>query len=502
MIRVGLTGPGPDSEPDGGPGAGQDITHAAGSLVVSGGGTTMVSTDVLLAQVARLRLLQADAAGWRERGARIRALEAEPAPMWAADAPGLAVFAARQAIDAVEEHSGALADALVAAAEAYGYAERTAEMFARIAGSWVGHTLGYALGRLAPMILLAAAGPVLTAGVVAWLLGGLPGLPGRTGRTGSAGPAENPRLLTNPVLVAAVRVIVSSVDDAAAGTLGLPFPVSVALGDEGVRMLGVTTSAAGVLAAARAAGMLREAPVSVARVGRLRPVRPPTGIGDLAARIPAVSSGGPQVRIERYGGAAKPAWLVYIGGTAQWSPVAAGEPWDLTSNVVGVADQGAGSYRAVVQAMREAGIRPTDPVIPVGHSQGGLVAAQVAASGEFNTVAVATFGAPIAQVPVPDGLPTVAVEHSDDLVPALGGATRDPDARLTVRREVYAGVEVPAAPLPAHSLVNYRETARLVDASTEPRLAEFRAIVTGLVGETPGTASRWRGSRVVATASE
>ena len=510
MSRAGLTGPGPGGGPGSGPNAGPDTTSAAGALVVSGGGTTMVSTDVLLAQAARMRLLQADAAGWQDRGARIRALEAEPAPMWAADDPGLAVFAARQAIDAAWEHSGALADALVAAAEAYGHAERAAEMFARIAGVWVGHTLGYALGRLAPMILLAAAGPALTAGVVAWLLGALgrpPGLPGRTGPGTAPGgahgrPGGNPRLLTNPVLVAAVRVIVSSVDDAAAGALGVPFPVSVALGDEGVRALGVTTSAAGVLAAARAVGMLREAPVSVARVGRVRPARPPTGFGDLAARIPAVSSGGPQVRIERYGGAAKPAWLVYIGGTTEWSPVAAREPWDLTSNVVAVADQGAGSYRAVVQAMREAGIRPDDAVIPVGHSQGGLVAAQVAASGEFNTVAVATFGAPIAQVPVPDALPTVAVEHSDDLVPALGGATRDPAARLTVRREVYAGAGVPAAPLPAHSLVNYRETARLVDASTEPRLADFRTLVADLAGEAPGTASRWRGSRVAASSSE
>jgi len=304
------------------------------------------------------------------------------------------------------------------------------------------------------------------------------------------------------VLVAALRVIVSSIDDTAAGALGVPLSVSMALGDEGAGILGVTTSAAGVLAAARAVGALREAPVAVARVGRPRPARPPTGFGDLAARIPAVSAGGPQVRIERYGGAAKPAWLVYIGGTAEWSPVAAGEPWDLTSDLTAVADQGAGSYRAVVQAMREAGIRPSDAVIPVGHSQGGLVAAQVAASGEFNTVAVATFGAPVGQVPVPDGLPTVAVEHSDDLVPALGGADRDPAARLTVRREVYANAPVPGSPLPAHSLVNYRETARLVDASAEPRLADFRSLVTTLVGTAPGETSRWRGSRLVSTAAE
>lgn len=500
MNRAGLTGPGPgpDGAPVGTPG-GPPSGGAGGSLIVSGGGSTMVSTDALLAEAARLRVLHADATSWRERGARIRALESEPAPMWSAGDPGLAVYAARQSIDLAWEHSGALADALVAAAEAYGRAEAINEGFARVTGVWVAHTLG----RLAPLILWAAV-PAVTAGAVAWLLGG------STGRLGPGGApaamrrwlAENPRVLTNPVLVGAVRVMVSSVDDAVEGALGVPFPVSLALGDEGVRALGVTTSAVGVLAAARSAGMLREAPVTVARVGRAGAAVPPAGFGDLATRIPAVSTGGPQIRIERYGDAARPTWLVYIGGTAEWSPVAGVEPWDATSNLVAVADQGAGSYRAVAEAMRRAGIGAGDPVIPIGHSQGGLVAAHLAAAGEFNTVAVATFGAPVAQVPVPDGLPTLAVEHTDDLVPALGGTDTHPEARLTVRREVYAGAPVPDSPLPAHSLTNYRETARLLDASTEPRLADFRARLATLAGTAPGEATRWRGRRLVATASE
>lgn len=478
-----------------------------GALVLSGGGTTMVATGALLAQAARLARLHADAADWSARLERVRVLEDESAPAWSAGDPGLVVFAARQSIDAIETRSGELSESLVAAAEAYGRAERTAEMLARIAGSWVAHTLG----RLAPLIL-AAAIPAATAGAVAWLLGGLLGLEDqRGGGRGDQGqdlrpgprPLANPdpRLLTNPAVVAMIRVLVSSVDDAAAGAVGLPFPVSAALGDEGAGLVGVTASAAGTLAAARSIGMLRETPVTVARVGRPRPATPPTGFADLAARIPAVSRGAPQVRIERYGGA-DAAWLVYIGGTIEWSPVSAGEPWDMTSNITAVAEQGAGSYRAVVQAMREAGIRPTDPVIPVGHSQGGLVAAQLAAAGEFRTVAVATFGAPVAQVPVPPGLPQVAVEHAEDLVPAFGGSAGDAPARLTVRRELFAGAAVPASPLPAHGLVNYRETARLVDASPAPALVDFRTLLAATVGTAPGVATRWRGSRSAAIASK
>jgi len=467
-----------------------------GALVLSGGGTTMVATDLLLAQAARLTLLHADATLWQARLERIRTLEDVPAPMWAADDPGLAVFAVRQSIDAIETRSGELADSLVAAAEAYGQAERTAQLLARIAGAWIAH----ALGRLAPWIL-AAAIPAVTGGAVAWLLGGL--LRRGDGREDGLGyPAPDARFLTNPAVVAMVRVLVSSVDDAVAGAIGLPFPVSAALGDEGAGLLGVSASAAGALAVARPIGMLRETPVTVARVGRTRPATPPAGFADLAARIPAVSRGGPQVSIERYGGAGDAAWLVYIGGTAEWSPVAAGEPWDMTSNITAVAEQGAGSYRAVVQAMREAGIRPTDAVITVGHSQGGLVAAQLATTGEFHTVAVATFGAPVAQVPVPPGLPSVAVEHTDDLVPAFGGSEGPAPARLTVRRRLYADAAVPASPLPAHGLVNYRATARLVDASPAPALADFRSVLAATVGTAPGVASRWRGSRSGATGPE
>ncbi|MBC7442372.1 MAG: hypothetical protein H7311_07600 [Ramlibacter sp.] len=484
------------------------MTRAAGedpsaTLIVSGGGTTLVATDVLLAEAAGLRGLQADAEGWQARLARIRALDSAPAPSpaWTGTEVAVCVFGAGRAIDRVADQSRALADALLAAAERYGEAERRGDWVSRMCGVWV----GFALGRLAPFLALAAV-PALTGGAVGLLLGSV-----LTGTRPGAGPAAaltgfpaNPRALTDPVVVAAVRVLVSSVDDMAAGAAGLPFPLAVALGDEGLGVLGVATSAAGVRALARPLGLLRETPVSVVPVGvpgvaaqpATRAAPPPGGFGDLTDRIPSVSTGSPQIRIERYAGADRPSWVVYIGGTADWSPVAAEQPWDLTSNLSAVADQGSGSYRAVVQAMRAAGVQPDDPVIPVGHSQGGLVAAQVAASGEFNTVAVATFGAPNGQVTLPPGVVAVTVEHSDDLVPALGGTAGADDDRLVVRREVFAGRDVPPdQALPAHALTAYRNTGRLMDDSPEPRLREFRATLATVIGAEPGRASRWRGIR-------
>jgi pimeloyl-ACP methyl ester carboxylesterase len=314
-----------------------------------------------------------------------------------------------------------------------------------------------------------------------------------------------------------VRRLVSSTDDAAAGVVGLPWPASFVLGEEGLGLHGVGTSAAGIMAAAGSLGYLRETPVTVRRFpapGMNVPlVLPPAGFGDLANRIPQISPGGPQLLIERYGAPGQAEWVVYIGGTVSWNPEATAEPWDLTSNLAAVADSGSpnsgsGSYRAVVQAMEQAGIGADDPVIMVGHSQGGLVAAQVAASGTFSTAAIATFGAPTAQLDLPPGIPVVFVEHSDDLVPALGGMPHlGPAAgaavgaaaavRLTVRREVYATAPVPVGQaLPAHNLAAYRDTGVLMDESPEPRLGRFQERLTRLVGTQPGTSSRWRGTRV------
>lgn len=516
-----------------GTGSGDGPADAAGGLVVSGGGSSMVATDELLAHAAMMRVLHTDSVVWQTQLERIRRLDSSPAPGWSSDDVGWRVFEAAAAIGDLEQLSGELADSLVGAAEGYGEAERMAELFARVSGA----AAGQALARLLPLLVVMAI-PLLTAGGLAWLLGRLgagTGIGDGAGAgagakvtRGGGGPAgastssparggertpaqagfagwlaKNPRALTNPLLVQIVRVLVSSIDDVGTGVVGLPLPLALALGDDGLRVLGVSTSAAGILWLARPFGPFRETGVAVRREGAASRATPPAGLGDLADRIPSVSETGPQVRIERYGDPAAPSWVVYVGGTAEWNPVAGDQPWDLTSNVAAVAEQGSGSYHAVELAMREAGVQPSDPVVQVGHSQGGLIAAQLAASGDFNTVMVATFGAPAGQVEVPPEIPMVQVAHSDDLVPALGGAAREVtdagNAHLLVRREVYAIDEPPAhSPLPAHTLVNYRETGRQIDDSPEPRLAEWRSTLSSVVGGAPGESTLWHGSRLSA----
>jgi hypothetical protein len=562
-----VTGSG--NAPDEGGGGG------GGELTLSGGGSTLVATDTVFAEMAALRGVQREAEGWDERLGEVQALGVGNAMAWQPGDLGVCLLGAQMAIREIADETRQLADSLVEAAEQYGRSEDGLDMLLRNSAAWLGHTAGQ-LSVFAPFLALSLAVPLAaTAGVtMGWntLLGRGPSL---------VPPwladwlRQNPRLLSDPATVRLVRVLVSSADDAVLGRLGVPFPLATALGEDGAGLLGASSSALGLVAAARAAGMLRETPVRVDRVGSspgaaaaltrpgvpavgaigrpgplavplrgsattgagatragatradatradatradattgadatgagatggeatadsvLAAPTPPAGFADLAVRIPTPEDGG-QVRIERYGDAEHPRWVVYIGGTVDWNLADSGEPWDMTSNVTAVADQEAGSYRAVVQALQAAGMAPGDPVVPVAHSQGGLLANQLVSRGDINAVGLVTFGAPETGLPLPNGLPAIAIEHDDDIVPALGQTAGD-DPRLYVRTELFAGRPVPAdAVLPAHQLDGYRETAGLLDSSAEPRLVDFRSTLGAFVGTLPGQQSVWHADRV------
>lgn len=488
----------------------------AGELVVSGGGSSRVATDIVFEQMVALRLLQGEAELWQELVARIRGLGLDSLLSWEPGGLAVGVFGAGTAIDRVARRSRELADGLAEAAENYGRLEDGLNGSLRNLGAGVMYSAGLLARLLGPVLLLSAAGPALglaaTMGL-ANLARGVPAaaLPAGLSTTLQAALRDNPQLLTSPATVAIVRVLASSVDDFALGAAGLPLPVAGLLGDDGLGLLGVESSALGVLVAARAGGLLRETPVRVNRVAdsaagvvaagtpttaTLARPSPPAGFADLAERIPTATDGG-QVRVERYGDPEHPTWVVYIGGTVEWSPTGSTEPWDMTSNIAAVAGQDTGSSRAVLLALEAAGMRAGDPVVPVAHSQGGLVAAELTARGEINTVGLVTFGAPAGQVALPAGVPAIAIEHTDDLIPALGGTAADDDSRLYVRRELYADQPVPAdEPLPAHQLIGYRDTARLVDESAEARLVAFRQRLGDRLGTEPGQQSVWHAERV------
>jgi pimeloyl-ACP methyl ester carboxylesterase len=170
------------------------------------------------------------------------------------------------------------------------------------------------------------------------------------------------------------------------------------------------------------------------------------------------------------------AWIVEIPGTQEWSPVPGRNPADLTADVAVLGRASTAAAATVVGALELAGVRPSEPVLLAGHSLGGMLAAALAADPAFTrryrVTHVVAAGSPLAGYAVPPGIAVLALEHDDDLVPALDGAP-DPDRAdwVTVRRSPARG----RSPGAAHDSQAYAETGALVDASDDPSLRAWRA---------------------------
>ena len=76
-------------------------------------------------------------------------------------------------------------------------------------------------------------------------------------------------------------------------------------------------------------------------------------------------------------------WVVVVPGTTDWG-LGGANPQDLLTNLQAVAGAPNDMESAVVTAMRRAGIGPDDPVGFYGHSQGAIVAANIAADPAVN----------------------------------------------------------------------------------------------------------------------
>ncbi|WP_148616231.1 hypothetical protein [Nocardioides rubriscoriae] len=135
------------------------------------------------------------------------------------------------------------------------------------------------------------------------------------------------------------------------------------------------------------------------------------------------SGGSGDVRITRVDNGSGPAYVVSIPGTETWSPVAGSEPRDLSANLQLVAGNPTAAAESVRAAMDAAGIPPGSPVMLVGHSQGGIIAAQLASDPTFvrhyGVTNLLTYGAPIDHVQLAPGVEALQVQHRFDLVPRL-----------------------------------------------------------------------------------
>jgi hypothetical protein len=291
---------------------------------------------------------------------------------------------------------------------------------------------------------------------------------------------DHPELITSPAFVEGVRAGVMSVDDGVGAAVGLPPGVLEAIA-AAAGFPGVRAGAALVTAGGRPFGLFTETPVQANVVARVPVASGPVGAVERLARVPEVQ----QVRIERYEAPGQPPrFVVYVGPTETFSPVADHEPWDLTSNVTGVAGMPAGSLRATELAMHLEGIQPGDAVQFVGFSQGGLVATLLAADTSWNAVGLATYGAPAGGIALPDGISGIAVRNSDDFIPALGGPQLDHHL-LQIERQAFApGTDLPTGlPAPAHQRNSYVATAQVIDQASSSAVRDELAMLDAFTGD-------------------
>ncbi len=223
---------------------------------------------------------------------------------------------------------------------------------------------------------------------------------------------------------------------------------------------------------------------------------------DVGALCPAAGGAPGTVGVERVERAdGSRAWVVAIPGTQDATGLGWGRnPMDMGTNVrlmAGARDDGT---ELVVRAMAQAGVRPGEPVLLAGHSQGGMVAMALAGSaaftGRYTVAAVLTAGSPVAGQAVPGSVPVLHLEHRQDLVPALDGSPSPEGAnRTTAVRDLRASPD-PADrlagrdPGAAHGVGLYARTADIVSAAGAPSVRAWEGAAGTVLGGPGSTAVR------------
>jgi hypothetical protein len=166
--------------------------------------------------------------------------------------------------------------------------------------------------------------------------------------------------------------------------------------------------------------------------------------------------------------------IVYLPGTDEFEA-----PWDqdtdvrdLQTDLQLVGGQSDVYQQGIVQAVDDAGVRPGEPVLLVGHSLGGMAAAAILAGdhGTLEVTDVVTAGAPTAQVAgFPAGAHVLSLEQLGDVVPQLDGA---PNADSVEQTTVTFDAHPAAGVLPHHGYAAYEDGAGLADEATDPSVHE------------------------------
>jgi hypothetical protein len=182
------------------------------------------------------------------------------------------------------------------------------------------------------------------------------------------------------------------------------------------------------------------------------------------------------VRVIRDANGKVTGYVVDVPGTKDWPvPGSVESANDLGVNVDAMAGNKTVLQEGIQEALRRAGAQDTGaPVMLVGHSQGGIVAAQSTGdliAGGYNVTHVVTAGSPVGRIDVPGNVQVLSLENRNDIVPHLD-ATDNPGSpnRTTVtfdnQTNTFSG---------NHSIGgNYTEAARQLENSSNSSVQRFQ----------------------------
>lgn len=170
--------------------------------------------------------------------------------------------------------------------------------------------------------------------------------------------------------------------------------------------------------------------------------------------------------------------IVYVPGTDDIATL----PWtqdedvrDFGTDTHSASGRPTAYQHGILQAMHDAGVRPGDPVLLVGHSLGGMEAAALASRDTGLSITdVVTVGSPTAQVAgYPDGVHVLSLEQRGDVVPLADGAD---NADTVAQTTVTFDSGIPAETVETrHGYPQYVAGAAAVDTSADPSVADHLA---------------------------
>lgn len=211
---------------------------------------------------------------------------------------------------------------------------------------------------------------------------------------------------------------------------------------------------------------------SASFINRIDSVHVSNRIPNLVDRLlDTYNSGQARVRIELQEIDGHRQFTVFIPGTQVWWPVSTNNPLDLISasqSIAGSTQTSAALAVAAAMTAATIGTKSSDRVLFVGHSQGGLIASQLASqAANYKVSGLVTLGAPNSRVAMPSKAPVINIEHVDDPVVYLD-TKKTPDKAnvLNFRATSYEFISKDNPAVAAHDLRSYRKTAVELEGTT------------------------------------